>query len=554
MSELVWIYTLGGAQKVALRDISDLTIEDRLDDVSSLKFTIRAEDPRTDYLVPDAQIRWKTRRFRIVELDQTRGNDGAKVGVYAEALWTDLGRKIRFANFPVLGLKPQAGLVKILAGTGWSAGVDPNPSGTVLYSTEGYDDSVLAHLRRWASVTGYELSFDTAAKKVALVAQVGADRGVGFRYGSNVTKIRRRYEPPRATVLYPVGANSLTVESVNPSGEAFVEDFSWYVAQGLTVSQARSLHTKEEVWVDSNFLTPLPLYDRGVERLATRSQPIISYEASVVDLSDAVGTDVPFEIGDLVKVREETFGVDISTRIVRRVYRPNSPGGDEIELSYLRPTGFEVDQTETRTPDYGQVSVLVDACGDLTIAGSAEDWAVIQYNSTGSASTVVVGSTFVGVATGSGTIRHSFIVDTVGEGPVVEQTFGDGELVEFSFPSYVADLAEGSHTLAWRAQIIAGAGTVALDAGDARGWALATGAFGLGVNTSPNRRVVEELLDVLVDGISDEFLVEIQAAIDIEVADTLEDAVLDAPVDKFILPFTIESPVFGLLDGPGALS
>lgn len=562
MSSLVWVYSLAGVQKLALRDISELTIEDRLGDVSSLSFEIRLDDPRVAFIGPDQILRWGTRKFRIAELDQNRGSGRATMKVYAEALWTDLARKVRFGNFPVLGKKPYEGLVDILKGSGWTAGVDPDPGGSTLYSAEGFDESTLAHLRRWATITGYEIDFDTSAKTVTLVTSVGEDRGVGFRYGSNVTKIRRRYEPPRATVLYPVGANSLTVAAVNPTGEEFIEDFSWYVAQGLTTAQARTLHTKEEVWVDTNYLTPLPLYDRAVERLATRSQPIVSYEASVVDLSAAVGTIVPFEIGDLVKVRDSGFDVDIATRIVRRVYRPNNPGADEVELAYLRPTGFDVDQADTRERDYGNVSVLVDASEAIpAIAAAAIDWGEIAYNSTGSASTVVTGATFVGTATGTGTIRHSMILDGNVIGESYEADFADGDLVEFSFPSYVADVAEGSHLLSWRAQIIAGAGTVALTAGGARGWALTTGAFGLGVNTSPNRRIVEELLDyVPAPAATDSFAVSLNGATfnllperDISEAETVATLSIAALSDIFTLPFTIGDPTFGAIEGLGVI-
>ena len=478
--------------------------------------------------------------------------------VYAEAVWTDLARRLRFANFPVLGKKPQEGLVDILKGSGWTAGDDPDPGGSTLYSREGFDETILSHLRGWAEITGYELLFDNVAQTVTLVESIGEDRGVGFRYGANVEEIVRRYEPPKATVLYPVGANSLTIATVEPSGEVFVEDFSWYVAQGLTVSQARNLHTKEASYVDEGILLPVNLLDRATEILAEWSQPTISYEVAVVDLSDAVGTEVPFEIGDTVRVRDEVFDVELSTRIVRRVYRPLAPGEDEVELSYLR--GSTTEATQSREPSYDGVAILADQLGSTTVVGpgSTVDFAEIQFNTTGTA-TSVVGATFLGTASGTGTVRFSFIMDAIAVGKEYDVEFVDGEVVEFSWPSFAADLAAESHLASFRVQHVAGTGSVTVEAGEARGWLLTTGAFGLGVNTSPNRRIVEEFLAVDLTGelISETVAVALSAAIDVEEAYTL--AAVD-PLDigslseRYLLPFIIGDPEFGKLDGPGVIS
>ena len=559
--EPVWLYNLAGEQLAPLVDIDDLTIEDRLGELSLLKLTLRADDPRAGLIVPDVMLRWSDRYYRVAELDQQQSNRGAFVTVIAEALWIDLAHRVKaLGNFPLLGLLAQAGLVSILTGTGWTAGDDPDPGDVTLYSTEGYDDTVLTHLRRWAELTGYELAFDTDARTVSLVEQVGLDRGVGFRYGSNVTKIRRRYEPPTATVLYPLGANGLDITTTNPSGEAYVENFGWYTDQGLTIGQARTLHTRELIQLDEAILLPVNLYDRAVETLAELSQPTISYEADVVDLSDAVGASLEFDVGDTVSVYDETFSVDINTRVVRRIYRPLTPGGDEVELSYLRTTSSTV--SASRQPDYGSVSILVDQCVASVVSSGALDYAEISFNSTGTA-TAVTGSTFVGVATGSGTCRFSMIVDGNPAGVDVDVKFDAAvdTVVEFSAPSYAADLAAEGHLIVFRAQVVVGAGTIAVAAGGGRGWILTTGAFGLGVNTSPNRRVSEEMLDLAITfSTVDSYLVELNGptptanplrlVVDGEVETLIT---LGTLTDRYVLPFTIGDPLFGAIDGPGVI-
>jgi hypothetical protein len=553
--ELVWLYSLAGAKVIPLHELADLTVEDRLADLEYLSFTIRAQDPKAPYLIADQLCTYAGRFYRVSEIIQERRGARTMIEVYAEARWMDLGKRKRNGVTSILGRTPVQGLTTILTGTGWTVGSVPADAG--LYSIEDIDATALSLVRRWAAVTNYEVEFDTVALTVSFVDAIGEDRGIGFRWGLNLLAVERRYEPPRATRLYAYGANNLSIEANNPTGLPYIEDYSWYTDQGLTILEARDLFRKDETWVDERYLGGLTLYEAAVRRLAALSVPTVSYEVSVSDLAELTGSTADdVEIGDLVRVRDQGFGIDLETRVVRLVRKPLDPQRNRVELDYLQPGLLDGDRSEsTRSIDYGSFNVLVDENSEaISVTAAATEFAAMTLTVTGT-STVVTGATFLGVGVGTGTVRFSMVVAGNVVGPLYDFAFTNGAQVEFSWPSYAADLEEGSATVVFRAQIVAGTGTVSVvNAGDARAWILVRGAVGIGINTSPNQAYQEALLDVEdLDELADSFAVTLTDALDVELLDTLTDPTLDDLEDRYLLPFTIGDPVFGAIGGPGVI-
>jgi len=508
---LVWVYTLSGAKSLPLHELDNLTVEDRLNDIETLTWGIRADDSKAFAVLPDRSVEYAGRFYRIEELRQYRAGAQAMVEVYAEARWMDLGKIIRAGSFAILGKSALVGLTAILDGTGWTGAITPADGG--LYSMEDLDASSLSLVRRWAGIVGREISFDTATKTVTLVTAIGQNRGIGFRWGSNIRSVQRRYRPPVATRLYPFGANNLDITGVNPSGLPFVEDYSWYTAQGLSLVQAKSLFRKDQVWVDARYLTAINLFDAANRRLASLAQPVLSYELSVADFSQLTSSTADdVALGDTVRVRDAGFGIDLATRVVRLVARPLRPQDNEIELDYLQPGLSDVENSETsRSIDYGEIAILADSNSAIqTIAASSTVLASIQITSTG-ATTIVAGGTIKGTATGTGTVRWSLAVDGVDELPTFDFAFIAGQ-VEFSWPTFATGIdASSTKTITWRGRVISGAGTIAVAIGEARGWILVRGAVGIGVSNSPNQSIEETL--VLVElGLSDSVLIELQTA------------------------------------------
>ncbi len=519
---LVWIYTIAGVQYLPLHDLLELEVEDRLGSVESLTFTFRADDPKAFAVIPDVLVSYDDRLYRIEELVQTRQGSRVMTQAYCEARWMDLGKRVRAGSFSALGVTALAGLTSILSGSGWTAAV--SPADVALYSMEDLDASLLALVKRWAGIVGREIEFDTDARTVTLVEAIGEDRGIGFRYGHNLRSVERRYRPPVATKLFAFGANDLDISNSEPSGLTYVEDFSWYTAQGLTLLQARAEFTKDQVWIDPRFLLSLNLYDAAVRRLAALAQPTISYELSVSDFSSLTGSTADdVALGDTVRVRDAAFLVDVQTRVVRLVRRPLEPETNEIELSYLQPGLADVEDSNTsRSIDYGETAILVDTNDAVaSITSVTNELAVIQATSTGEA-TFVLGATVKGTTSGAGTVRFSFAIDGVDQVPTYDFAFTTGTQLEFSWPTFATGVdASSTVQLSWRARIVSGVGTISVAIGEAKAWALTRGAVGIGVNNSPNQSLFETLELVTLPALDDAAIVEIISPVDLTEDETL---------------------------------
>lgn len=313
--------------------IIDLWHDERIDESERLGFEIPIDDPKAYLLAVDYEIRWRSRRFFVAEIEDRRDGNEVRKSVRCNALWYRLADPTFVGSIVLDGLTVAAGLEEILSGTDWTVGAQTVGALTT-FSMEKQDLTKLALVREWAKVTQTAVVWNTDERSVDLVTDRGADRGVGFRYRRNLRTVLRRIRPPEATVLYGYGASGLNVAGVN-GGEEFVEDFTFYTDQGIDITTARERFTRSRVWSDGSFLRDTDLLAAMVARLATMSSATITYEIGVVDLSELTGISEVVNIADTVRVFDEDLGVDLSTSVVRRKQYPLQPWRDEIELGKL---------------------------------------------------------------------------------------------------------------------------------------------------------------------------------------------------------------------------
>jgi len=551
---LLWLYDALQVQVCAIRDVADLRTDDRLQDQEAMFFSIRADDPLIEYVQADRLVRLEDRVYQITSLVQARTRGEAVVKVECEVRWVELSRRVRVGATTLLGRTNLQGLTSILAGSGWAVG--SVPADATLYSIDELDETITFLLRRWGTVTGTEVVFDSLNKTVSLVEAQGDDLGVGFRYGHNVRTITRRYEPPIVTRLYPFGANGLTIAAVNPSSLEYIENYDWYIAQGLTLAQAQARYRKDQVWSDERYLLSLNLYDAAVRRLNLLAQPVVSYEMDVLDLFALTGAGQPVAIGDTVTVRDDTFGVDLKTRTVRVERHPNAPWLDRVELQYLQRTITDSElEVGGREVDVGRIDMLADSNTDpFTITSSVETWAEIAITVAGETS-FAAGATLRGVATGTGTVQIQMTIDGTPEVPVYEFPFVAGQF-EFSWPTFATGITEGSYLIDWRARVISGTGTIAVAAQEARAWILIRGAVGVGVNSNPSQSVADvvEYVDILT--VSDAVSAINPDHFEIEIADSPEYVAVDGFAEDYLDDlgyWRLGTGTFSRLDGPGVL-
>lgn len=316
-------------------DLIELVHDERLEESEILSFEIPASSPKAYLLGADVEVRWRDRRFYIAEIEENRDRAEATISVEAEALWYRLGDITYVGSFILTDQTPRAGLIAIVAAvTGWTVDEGTTLS-TDTFSIELQDKTILEILRTWAKVTGKFLIFDTLARSIRLADTRGRDLGLGFRYRRNVKSVRRRVRPPAVTVLYAYGRDDLSIAGAN-GGAPFVEDFTFYTAQGITLDEARALYTRSRVWSDDSFVDEAPLLAAAEAMLADLSQAVVTYEMDVVDLSELTGIDeLPIAVGDTVRVNDPTFGTDLRTTVVRYERHPNDPKRNRVELAYL---------------------------------------------------------------------------------------------------------------------------------------------------------------------------------------------------------------------------
>jgi phage minor structural protein len=301
-------------------------------------FSLPADDPKASLIAEDRMVRWGDRRFTVSKVRTRHVEAELVIEVECDALWYRLGDRKRVGSTVITAQTRAVGLAAILEGTGWTVGArtDLGAGASTAYTFEAQDATVLSLIRDWAKITGTYPFFDTVALTVDLVPSYGVARGTGFRYARNLVEIEREARPPTVTRLYPYGKDGLPVSGVN-GGAEYIEDFTFYTDQGLSLAEARALYTRDEVWSDSTFIEELPLLAAAQQRLAERAGGRVEYRMKVLDLTELEGVREHIQVGDTVRVADTLLGVNVRTYVTRLVQYPLEPWRNEIELSTAAP-------------------------------------------------------------------------------------------------------------------------------------------------------------------------------------------------------------------------
>lgn len=494
--ELIWCYTPDEVKLGPIHLAYDLEIEKILQGEETFKFKVLASDPKVDWIRLDGHVLYDDQVWRITDTDDNREDNQAYRQINTRPLWYDLGDDMQFGTRSFLAKTPEEGLDLILTGSSWTQGTY---LGTYTFpvSMEIKNISLLETIRQWAKACFLEAVFNTATKEVVLTLAQGQERGIGFRYGRNLDKVKRTYKAPFATRIYPLGDNELNISSVN-AGVPYIEDFTWYTDQGMTLARAKALHTKEVIWTDTSLITALSLMDAADDRLLWWSRPTVSYECSVTDLSELTGlVEDEFEVGDYVRVKDETFNLDLRTRVVRLIRKPYEPWDNQIELDYLKPGITSSLLSGLTSGGSGSAyKLLVDESTAANITVTPQFLCTIYFTSTGNA-TGIVGAILTGLATGTGTLTTSIQVDNVDVGDPVLTPFVDGQRIDVGIPTWVTGIADGSHSIDLRVVVSTGSGSVAVNVFGGRLYAFLTGILGGGTNSNAIVNVADVVPNVV---------------------------------------------------------
>lgn len=434
----------------------DFKVDQQFMQTHTLSFRLAIDDPKTYHLREDGMLEFEGEFYYIDEMKKSREGNESYLNITANALWYRLGERKQVGKFRLDAKTPEQGLNEILAaaalsGLNWTSGLVSSQLQT--YSLDATDSTFLDLIFQWAKITSCEVDFNTRARRVHLVETVGGDYGLSFRYQRNLTSISRTVVPPQVTRLYGYGRLDLNMAGVNPSGEEYIEDYSFYTDQGLDLATAQLLYQKDETYKDDSFIDDASLYQAMVARLAALSQPTVSYTASVVDLSQLTGfPEGQFKMGDRVVVDDAPLGISVKTRVVRFVRYPYEPDRNEVELSFL-PVTLPDDRVSSSRGDSSSWE-LFEHRNTTTPLSIRQGYSIIHQIPLRAQQDAAwtVHATVFGTAIGSGVLNFVPFDPLTGEDwfPSFSKPFTDGQLVDVDFSFGQTEIASGRYVFALR--------------------------------------------------------------------------------------------------------
>ena len=435
----------------------DLKIDHQYLQSHTLSFKVPLDDPKAHYLAEDVMLEFEDDLFIVDRVTKVRGGNEVYLSLEANAFWYRLGERKYVGNFALSNLKPIDGLARILVaaaldGIVWTVGQDLTD--VTLRSMSVTDGTYLDLILQWAKICSCEVTFDTRHAKVNFGTNLGASHGFAFSYRRNLPGITREASAPKVTRLYAYGRQGLTIKGENPTGLEYIEDYSYYTSQGLTLPEARALYRKDETWRDDSFVDDAALYSAAVARLAQLAQPTVSYSASVVDLSLLSGFDeASFRVGDWVLVNDEVLGINVFTRVVRYVRYPYEPERNQVELSFIPVLVEDPNQSDGRS-DAGQEWELFQHRNTDTPMSIRNGTFIIHYLPLVAQANAdwVVNFKLQGLAVGASTVTYQpfDLVTGVSYWPTFTRTYSSGQMVDESFSFAQNELPAGNYIVGLR--------------------------------------------------------------------------------------------------------
>ncbi|EJL44031.1 phage tail protein [Brevibacillus agri] len=477
IGDYIRLYGLDGSSKGFLKEAYNIEIDRVLHDVDILTFSV----PALVSLQTEQEVMYRNKRYIVTKVESVRQADGKATLVECSSAFIELNnktvKKLEFQN-----LATQAGLERILNGTGWTVGTVETNDG-LLHAMSEENQTALWLVREFARVTGYEVEFDTINRRVSYVTAVGSDTDFTFRYRKNIKAIKRTVTLPVATVIYPQGRGGLTIASVN-AGREYLEDYSWYTEQGITIDEARRKFRKEYVWKDERFIYAGTLMRAGQEELRKLSRPQIAYETKVADLNAG-----KLDIGDYATVIDEELGIKLKVRVVKLKQYPGHEWDNEIELNYLIPGLSDSSQDSGSTSvSGGEQMVLVKNQTAATLNSSYQN--LLQLSLTAYVSTnLQAGLLLIGQASTSTVLRAYLTFNGARIGPEIKQAVNG--FATIGVPLLLAQIPEGSGFLNLYVKVDAGTFTIAID--EASLFIKGENLFGGMSATLPKADIVEEV-------------------------------------------------------------
>lgn len=303
----------------------DLKIEsDLITGDKTLTFTYIGETCSAEpecYLVADG----------IEYIVKEKKNDANGRLQYAAILNLEDLESVIWKSFSVVDVPLVEAAELALEGTGWRVGectvTKKRTAGMTFLSSRDVIDKL-------CKVWMCERIYDTAHKTVSFHQRIGTDRGVYFMKGMNLKKLRVKSDSyDYYTRIIPLGANGLTIESVN-DGKDYLENYQY------------SEKVRPYIWRDESYTDPQSLKEDAELKLEDLSRPVTEYQTEIRDLAKQSRkySILAYELGDTVTLIDAAAGIREKQRIVKITEYPYAPEKNTCELSNTTPTFDELQQ------------------------------------------------------------------------------------------------------------------------------------------------------------------------------------------------------------------
>jgi phage minor structural protein len=330
----------------------------KLGNINELTFSIphMIEDENANELIPNPHvesvkekmlIRVKMGVYKewfIIDSIEEDADDTDVFNVSAFSLGYELKGK-RVSGFETESMNATEMANALLQGSVWKINeIDAMFDGMYRSFESGDDSNILDCIFQWAETFGGLLVWNTETKTISLknMKEDGKFRGLTVDYGRFLKTVKRsRTTDEMVTRLYVYGSENLTIHSVNPTGQGYIEDFSFFMypfERDVNKSVIQSSHFMSDALCHA-ILDHQALIQQNSPEIKNIGDSIGEKRASLIIEQSALDTlnlelENILQLLDVAQATEDT--VLISQRKLERDNKQSEIAQKELVVSQLK--------------------------------------------------------------------------------------------------------------------------------------------------------------------------------------------------------------------------
>lgn len=304
-------------------------------EISSLTFDLPLANPKSDYIINEYLVLFNDEFYKMKTPVVKHDDDGMEYytvscshlsGSLAENTITM--EEVLPVNVETLMKRALAYSDRDIPTLGWSIG-QITVNKTKLRGMESVEDTPFNILLNIAEKYEGILRFNSVPRTVDLLNMEESNNPVlDLRLSKNLTSVEIEYDTSEMiTRMYCFGGQTddgtdLTIMSVNPTGMAYIENYTYFKDLGYTDADIEAhpeLFVKSNVWRETNYYDANDLYRDGLERLKKYAFPVVNISITALDLTGVYDYEYTnIKVGDAVLITDEDLGLSYVCYVTER--------------------------------------------------------------------------------------------------------------------------------------------------------------------------------------------------------------------------------------------